>query len=361
MSIDVEELLRETSAPPMSLSPATVLGAAKQDVVRRRRRFAGLATAGVAAAAAVAITVGVVGGEQSAPRPMPAQTNTLDLNDPQKADFFGPSAGLPLGQIASSAIPIASDPSGAARTPMTKYVVTRQDGVLRLSRLDGSRQTLLPLAEKLSDGGSVTTDRKQTLMVHPLPADVRSAAQVISAQAMVEGGGTTLSDGSTVGVFWTSDPVNVSNVGLAWWRTTSGSLGSSTAETAKTVTLTAGGKKATYWEFTKSSFCGFDDETGAFATPMTNEQCPTDLSGSEDHVGWMQTVYGPISNLHSVTAPGVTDQAIVSASIPGTSRVVLWGSGTLAAGSGAGSDAPFSKVTWTGPDGKTHSWDAPTP
>ena len=363
MSIDVEELLRETPAPPMSLSPASVLGAAKQDVVRRRRRFAGRATAGVAAAAAVAITVGVVGREESTSRPIPAntptQTNTPDLKDPGKAAFFGPSAGLPLGQIASGPIPVASDPAGDARTPITKYVVTRVDGTLRLSRLDGTTQTLLPLVEKLPDGGSVTTDRKQTLTVHPLPANVRSAEQIITSQAIVGGGGTTMPDGSKVGVFWTGDPAPASQIGVVWWYTTiENQIGASSGEKAKMVGMQIRSATSYYWEFTKAGICGSMGTFGVSRSLMDHGQCPWGVSASGDQTEWMQTVDGPISNLRSVPAQGVTDQTLVTANIPGTSRVVLWGVGTSSSGNG---DPPFSKVTWTGSDGKAHSWDASTP
>lgn len=356
MSIDVEDLLRETPAPPMSLSPATVLGAAKQDLVRRRRRFAGLATAGVAAAAAVAITVGVVGGETSAPHPMPATqtpvpTNTLNLKDPQQATFFGPSAGLPLGEIASSATEIWSDPTGEARTPVTRYVVTRVDGVLRLSRLDGTQRTLLPLVEKLPDGGSITTDRKQTLTVHPLPTNVRSAEQVVS-RTDVDGGGTTMPDGSKVGVFWTGDPMAASNLGVVWWYTNlDGEIGASSGERAKMVGMQIRHVTIDYWEFTKAGVCGIFGTFGMDSGLMDDGQCPTRLHSSGDQVAWTQTADGPISDLQSTLSPDVKDQIIESAKIPGTSRVVLWAVGTKT-GNGI---TPVTLVTWTGPDGKEHS------
>lgn len=366
MSVDVEELLRETPAPPMSLSPASVLGAAKQDVVRRRRRFAGLATAGVAAAAAVAITVGVVRGSESTSRPIPANTPTqsIDTNprDQIKQSFFSNSNGLPVGQVRSSAIPVTSgDTNNNEMTSETVYAVSTLDGVLRLSRVEGTRQVLLPLVAKLAGGGSMTTDRQQSLVVRPLPLDVRVAYEVFGDGGFSDGGGLTMPDGSKAGVFWLGTTVPVSDAGFAWWRTTSGHLASSTGENAKTVTLSAGDRKATYWEFTKNGYCGFDEGTGGSATAMTDGQCPTNLSAADDQAEWTQTVDGPISKLHGVPAPDVTDPMLVSATIPGTSRVVLWGLGTLASGSSAGSDAPFSKVTWTGPDGKAHSWDASTP
>lgn len=364
MSVDVEELLRETPAPAMSLSPASVLNAAKRDVVRRRRRFAGLATAGIAAAAAIALTVGVVGREESTSRPMPAQTvtqnNSSFQSDSLRASFFRRSDGLPVGQVRSTAIPVTSS-DGTGMTPETLYAVSTQDGVLRLSRVEGTQQVLLPLVAKLSGGGSMTTDRGQSLVVRPLPADVRQAQEVFADGGYSEGSGLTMPDGSTAGVFWLGETVPASDAGFSWWHTTSGALGSSTGEAAKTVTISTGGRKATYWEFTKSALCGTDEDGGSSQGPMTNGQCD-DLGGASGSSSGGTTTYrfeqlwtvnGPIRDVTATPRSGVTGAALETAQIPGTSRWIIW-----TTGNGTSTDTgntPYQWVSWIGPDGPHHT------
>ena len=356
MSIDVEELLRETPAPPMSLSPASVLGAAKQDVVRRRRRFAGLATAGVAAAAAVAITVGVVGRSESVPSPMPARTPTptLALQDPGDNSFLAPSAGLPLGQITTT--PVMTGATSQTETSGEALTVTRVDGVLRLSRSGASHDHLLPLLARLPDGGSVTMDQEQTLTVTPLPKDVSRAEQIVPNSTLVDGGGTTMPDGSKAGVFWTGNPVPPSKLGIIWWSTTGGEFGASSGEPPTTVMMTVGAVKSTYWEFVRGGVCGMTGSEGPAQSLLVGGQCGETDFGIGQRSGLMVSVNGPISDLTGTLVTGAKDVTLVSAQIPGTSRWVVCAVGTAAALGDSGPEWLYRTITWRGPDGRTHTF-----
>lgn len=355
--MDVEELLRETPAPPMSVAPEAVLREAHSRGRRRRNRWIG-AGAGVAAAAAVTIAVGTSLPDSSSTSPMPAHTSAATLGS-----FFqrtGDEAKLPRDQVTTSEMS-----SGQTATPGATYQVYKSaTGALKLRRLEKGASTNLPVVARFADGGSSALNGNQTVVVRPVPRDITSASLTFNAEAdpgLSGTGSVVLPDGSTAAVFVTEKPVDVArdNGLLSWW-TTSGQLIASTGEVADQVVLpgaSTDGSPIVAWNFPTLGRCGTkgdhgDGSTYAAADGGCTISMATGPGEQQMSQFWMSVRPGPVSAIRATRAPG-SPAATIHQTPLGSGRVVLWATATSHS-KPANNDylGLFSSVTWIGPDGK---------
>lgn len=357
MSVELEELFHDLDAPTMSVSADSVV-ASGQRKVRRRRALWGAGTGALAAAAAVAIAVGTALPNSSSTSPMPAHSSKAQLG-PQfnGATRDGRFTTVPIG-TAESTTP----------TPPANYEAYRDaNGTLRIRRIDGSITVNLPEVAQFSDGGSATNDGDRTIVIRPVPADIRSASIWLDPAARAKTGYTTvgviLPDGTTAVTFATDERIDpAKDVGYASWWTTGGQLKASTGEIADVADLPSAenSTKLRAWSFPTLGNCGVtkfskDGSTGGSMDAGADGSCTVDVglgvgSGDQMTFVWMTVRPGPVSNIRATLAPGSQSASVHEVPLQ-SGRVVLWATET--ATTKEMKDGIFSTVTWTGPDGKT--------
>ncbi|KYH44653.1 hypothetical protein [Branchiibius sp. NY16-3462-2] len=359
MSVELEELFHDLDAPTMSVSADSVV-ASGQRKVRRRRALWGAGTGALAAAAAVAIAVGTALPNSSSPSPMPAHSSKSSTF----GSFFqrtGDEAAMPLDEMTSTAMSKADDPP----TPSTTYQVYREDGILRIRRIDKGGSVNLPEVAQFKDGGSATNDRNQTVVVRPVPADTRSAdlelAPTNQAGGMISDG-VVLPDGTTAAVFVTERRINpAKDVEYVTWWTTGGQLKASTGEVAQVVDLpgTFNDRTLRGWSFPTLGTCGVITSGGGGGSSSTTTSgddgfCTLDVAFGDPAKSmtavWLTVRPGPVSNIEVVPAKNAPTFHVQATPTGGTD-VMLYAIASV--NEKQYTDGLVSTVTWTGPDGKT--------
>lgn len=369
--MDVEELLRDTAAPTMDISPSVVVAAAKGRA-RRRHRILGLTTGAVAAAAAVAIAVGTAGSQRVTPRPVPADS-AITVTDPagfiKRADVFEllPTAGVGSSDGLSPTTPPID---------LTNYAqVYERAGALSLRTFDADgRSRTLVATKRFTDGAAAVTVRGLTVVAVPISSTPRFSAVLASGdqQELMAAGNQRLPSGRNVVVMLADGHTDPADLHSILWVDARGQVESNSGATPAQVILQPAEKDApTFFKTRGGVSCGIsisptgrDNPAGITGVePADGRECQTlvdlthpssDISPWAYGVLWALTVPGPVSSVNATFAAGVpAGSVLTTTALPGSQDVVLWIRAPVDLGK---VPVPVRSVTWRGPDGTMRSW-----